>query len=99
MISANISTTKNELSRFLEAVRGGETVLILDRNRPIAQICPLSSEGEKAADSRLADLEAKGLLRRPDNGDSDWSRGLPEPVGNGPLGSIDALLDERRSGR
>ncbi|MDQ8208990.1 type II toxin-antitoxin system prevent-host-death family antitoxin [Coraliomargarita sp. SDUM461003] len=100
MITANISKTKNELSRYLEAVRGGETVVILDRNRPIAQIQPLSSES--GADlARLSELEAGGLITRPQSRDVAWIRHL-QPVGDDPAGqveSVDALIEERESGR
>jgi prevent-host-death family protein len=38
MKQANISTTKNNLSRILAEVRAGETYIIVDRNVPIAKI-------------------------------------------------------------
>lgn len=100
MITANISKTKNELSRYLDAVRGGETVLILDRNRPIAQIQPLSPETGSAS-ARLSELEAGGLITRPKKANRSWLKGLQVPDG-GPedaVGSVDALLEERDSGR
>ena len=100
MITANISKTKNELSRYLEAVRGGETVVILDRNRPIAQIQPLSDESG-AGSARLDELEAGGLIARPKASTASWTdRLLPPagPAGEG-VGSVEALLEERDSDR
>lgn len=100
MITANISKTKNELSRYLDAVRGGETVVILDRKRPIAQIQPLSVETGSAS-ARLAELEAGGLITRPKKANRSWLKSLQVPEG-GPgdaVGSVNALLEERESGR
>ncbi len=100
MITANISKTKNELSRYLDAVRGGETVLILDRNRPIAQIQPLSPE-RGSASARLSELAAGGLITCPKNATRSWLKDL-QVMDGGPsdaVGSVDALLEERDSGR
>jgi len=74
-------------------------VLILDRNRPIALIRPLISEEGDDVDSRLVDLEAKGLLRRAKKSETDWVENLAAPVGEQPTGSVEGLLEERRSGR
>jgi len=38
MEQATISELKNQLSAYLKKVAAGSTVLILDRNRPIAKI-------------------------------------------------------------
>lgn len=100
MITANISKTKNELSRYLDAVRGGETVVILDRNRPIAQIQPLSSE-TGAVSARLSELEAGGLVTRPKSSGRAWLKGLQatDNTRAEAVGSVDALIEERDSGR
>ena len=42
MKKARIAELKNNLSRYLEHVRGGGSVLVLDRDRPIAQLAPLT---------------------------------------------------------
>ncbi len=41
MTKARIAELKNNLSRFLQHVRGGGTVLVLDRDEAVAQIVPL----------------------------------------------------------
>jgi prevent-host-death family protein len=97
MITANISKTKNELSRYLDAVRSGETVVILDRNRPIAQIQPLSPE-TGAGSARLSELEASGLITRPRSCHHKWAEDL-QATGGDTVGSVDALMEERDSGR
>jgi prevent-host-death family protein len=59
---ATISELKNRLSAYLKKVRAGQTVLILDRDQPIARL-----EGVQAGarqDDKLARLERAGLLRR-----------------------------------
>ncbi len=63
MEKATISQLKNRLSAYLRKVRAGETVLVLDRDRPIARIERIG--GRHDADARLARLEAAGLVSRP----------------------------------
>ena len=63
MEKATISELKNRLSAYLRKVRAGETVLVLDRNRPIARLERIG--GPLEADERLARLEAAGLLSHP----------------------------------
>jgi prevent-host-death family protein len=41
MIEAGIAEVKARLSEYLRAVRRGETVTIVDRTTPVAQIVPL----------------------------------------------------------
>ncbi|MBA4388982.1 MAG: hypothetical protein C0404_13455 [Verrucomicrobia bacterium] len=40
MNMANISYTRNHLSELLDRVRGGETILITDRRKPVARLEP-----------------------------------------------------------
>ena len=42
MIRVNIAEAKTRLSRYLEAVEGGETVVVCRRNVPIAEIRPVA---------------------------------------------------------
>src|ERR1700730_10505449 len=53
-----IAELKNQLSRYLDHVRSGESVLVLDRDQPIAQIIPLArpAAGSRGHDGRLARL-------------------------------------------
>ncbi len=98
---ARIAELKNNLSRYLDQVRGGETVLVLDRNQPVARIVPLTERGARIAghgdEVRLARLERLGVIRRGRGGLPPWlGKRRPPRVRGGVLG---ALLDERRSGR
>lgn len=44
LIQANIHEIKSKLSKYLEAVMRGETVIIARRNVPIAEIKPLAAK-------------------------------------------------------
>jgi len=41
MKSVRIAELKSRLSEYLRAVRGGETIAVLDRETPVAQIVPV----------------------------------------------------------
>jgi prevent-host-death family protein len=45
--SAKIAELKNNLSRYLDYVKAGGAVMVLDRDRPVAQIVPLSRPGAR----------------------------------------------------
>jgi prevent-host-death family protein len=96
MKSATISQAKNHLSELLARVKRGETVLILERDRPIARIVPLG-DTQLADDGRLADLERRGVLRRAPRGPL---RKLPPPI-DWPAEAdlVAALLSEREDAR
>jgi antitoxin (DNA-binding transcriptional repressor) of toxin-antitoxin stability system len=72
--SAKIADLKNNLSRYLQHVKAGGSVMMLERDRPVAQIVPLSgSRGRRAGvDARLARLERRGIIRRGTGGLPDW---------------------------
>ena len=61
MKQAKVSDLKNQLSRYLDYVRHGETILVLDRKVPVAELRPVS---EKTPDGKLVALERKGVVRR-----------------------------------
>ena len=64
MKTASITQAKNQLSALLDAVRHGETVLIMDRNCPVARLEPVTGMTGMVAEGRLARLERAGLLLR-----------------------------------
>ena len=63
MKTATLTETKNNLSALVDQVRNGETVLILDRGRPVARLESVL-EGDSPSEGRLARLEREGLMRR-----------------------------------
>ncbi|MGH7321109.1 MAG: type II toxin-antitoxin system Phd/YefM family antitoxin [Candidatus Rokuibacteriota bacterium] len=99
MRRATITETKNRLSALLDRVRHGETVLVMDRGRPVARIEPAVSAASDDPDGRLARLERRGIIRR---------ALAPPPKAlilkkfrsaRKASGVLDALLEERRRGR
>jgi antitoxin (DNA-binding transcriptional repressor) of toxin-antitoxin stability system len=97
MMSVNIAALKNRLSHYLRLVRRGEPVLVRDRDRIIARIEPLLDPGAAAGDEerRIADLEARGILRRPERKlDRRWLDRAPEVHAD----LVAALLREREEG-
>jgi prevent-host-death family protein len=97
MKTATITEVKNGLSAFLDRVREGESILILDRGTPVARLEPVRSDSEPSG--RLRRLERAGLvaaasqrmplavLRQPG----------PRPIGR--ASAVKALLEERRGDR
>lgn len=99
MKTASISEAKNALSALIDRVRKGETVVITDRSRPVAQLAPLDATTKVGTDAWLADLERKGIIRRPKR------KGVPGCLLRPPIrlpegvSVLEALLEERRNGR
>ena len=66
MRAVGTKALKNELSRYLQLVRDGEVVLVLDRDEVIAEIrrpqvkTPVGDRWEAA----MASMEGEGLIRR-----------------------------------
>jgi prevent-host-death family protein len=98
MKKASLTETKNNLSALVDQVRQGETVLILDRGRPVARLESVL-EGEVDAQGRFARLERQGVLRRPQRRRGKAWRRTPPPRPAGGVSALAALLDERRSTR
>lgn len=95
MEKATISQLKNRLSAYLEKVRAGGTVLILDRDQPIARIERVEA-GAHPGD-RIARLEKAGLVRRGRRPlRLDLLRAAPPAARRSVL---EALLEERRETR
>ena len=64
MKKATITQTKNNLSRLLDEVRQGNTVLIVDRQTPIALLEPYRPEASGTGE-HLARLTRQGVIRAP----------------------------------
>lgn len=94
MKQARVSDLKNQLSRYLDYVRHGETVLVVDRNIPVAELRPLSEESSRG---KLAALERKGIIRRGQN--RLPKKFLKDVLGGKRAGVLKALLEEREQGR
>jgi prevent-host-death family protein len=98
MKTASISSAKNRLSALIDLVRRGETVIITDRDQPVAQLAPLPPRMMDDA-SRLAELERAGLVRR---GKSASAKSLLKrlpPMPEAKADVLGALLADRSEGR
>ena len=96
MRAVNIAELKNNLSRYLNEVRGGAEVVVKDRNKPIARIVPLGAIEHDQAE--LMELVAAGSARLPQS-----SNPLPKAFWTAPLpkASVDLtdLLRQDRDAR
>ena len=63
MISVKVRELKNRLSHYLQIARKGETVVVLDRNTPIAEIRARSvGASSEQTDRYIRELSSQGLL-------------------------------------
>lgn len=72
MIRLNVHEAKTHLSRYLEQVAAGETILLCKHNKPIAEIRPLASEEKK---TRIIGVD-KGKFQVP----AEFFEPLPEDL-------------------
>ena len=99
MRTVKLSQVKDELSRYVDLVRHGETVRILVRRVPVADLVPVASPGDTKGfdEAEAAELEREGTIRA---GRGGWPRALDRP---GPRvrgnAAVAAVLRERRQGR
>lgn len=88
---------KNNLSRYLDHVKQGGEVLVLDRNRPVARIVPVHAGAHGGLDEeRLLRLEQRGFVRRGAGGVPASLRKRRRPTVRG--GLLADILADRRSG-
>lgn len=62
MRSVNVAELKNQLSKYLTFAKGGEEIVIRDRNLPVAKLVPFSAED---ANEEELQLVAAGKMRLP----------------------------------
>jgi len=66
MRSVGLKILKNKLSEYVRLAAGGETVLITDRDRVVAEIVPpRSGRSPLLADAQLAEAVREGWLTPP----------------------------------
>ena len=64
MTTVGVRELKNRLGRYLRQVREGETILVTERGRPVAELRPLPAAAVDLA-ARLQELAAEGVVRLP----------------------------------
>jgi prevent-host-death family protein len=98
METVSISRLKDQLSAYLQKVRRGQTVVVTDRNKPVAQLTPVVAK--ESDDERLARLIAQGVVTPPKQSPplsiEEIRKRRPQAPG---AGVLEALLQERREGR
>ena len=94
MKRVSISELKNQLSAYLQSVRGGETVVVYDRSRPVARIDRVADQDDE---DRVAQLQRTGQLAPPvDPLPLDLLR---SPAPRASKSVLNALIEEREEGR
>lgn len=100
MASINISSLKDQLSAVLQRVRKGEEIVVMDRDRPVARLSPIThaaTVGDDAA--QLRELQRQGIVlaARTARPTRRWIES--HLVRNVQGSAVEALLQERDDGR
>lgn len=98
MLVATVTEAKNGLSALIDRVRGGDSVLIVDRGIPVARLeSAVTLEGD--APGRIARLQRAGIVRvaREPSTSTLLSREPPRPRAGASV--VEALVEDRRAGR
>jgi prevent-host-death family protein len=82
MKQVGVAELKNNLSRHLRAVEGGEVIEVTDHDRPIARLVPIESKSR--------------LVIRPAEMPFAAIKNKRYPPANWPISSLDLLLEDRR---
>lgn len=83
-----LKVLKNKLSEYVRLVASGETVLVTDRDRVVAELIPpRPGRAETVDDARLADLVRSGLVEPPTLAGMD-------PPPSRPIGPTAAVLED-----
>ena|SRR5436305_5285169 len=93
MRAVGLKVLKNKLSEYVRLAQGGETILVTDRDRVVAEIVP-PREGRSpaVADAVLAELVRKGWVTPP-------PRPLTGAPPRAPVASFEELMRELEQDR
>ena len=93
MRAVGLKVLKNKLSEYVRLAAGGETVLITDRDRVVAELIPpASGRAEMLGDAALAEAVREGWLTPP-------LVGAGSPPAGAPVATLGVLLEELRRDR
>jgi antitoxin (DNA-binding transcriptional repressor) of toxin-antitoxin stability system len=93
MRSVGLKVLKNKLAEYVRLAASGETVLVTDRDRVVAELSPPRlGRAENLMDAHLAELVRGGLIVPPTH-----PRGVPP--GRRPVAPTEELLAELRADR
>jgi prevent-host-death family protein len=80
-----VAELKARLSKYLRAARSGQTLIVYDRDTPVARLVPYDGRGQDTLHIRKATTQLRNVK-------------LPPPLGRR-IDSASALADERQAGR
>ena len=98
MKHANVSELRDRLSDYLRRVRKGETILVLDRDTPVARLEPIGGSPDDLPDCYRQALK-DGLVRPARKRDDALRRLASPPKPKREAGLVQAVIEERRTGR
>ena len=95
MRNVSVAKLKNRLSKYLALAKGGEEIIIRDRNLPVAKLVPFSSEEGTEEELLLVAADKMRLPERP----VDLEKVLRVPTGKhlGRAGTKAVLEDREQS--
>lgn len=96
MKSDSSTNIKNNFGAYLDQVKQGQTILILEYGKPVAQIS--KPEGLSSSELGLSNLERQGLISIPSKsgiGSREFLETRPSLKSNA---SLSAVLQEEREG-
>lgn len=97
MKTTTITEAKNGLSALIDQVQAGETIVILERGRPVARLEPVVGYADSTG--RLARLERAGIIKIGTAAPPIELMRRPPPKLPPGTSAVEALLEERRQGR
>jgi antitoxin (DNA-binding transcriptional repressor) of toxin-antitoxin stability system len=95
MRTVGLKVLKNRLSEYVRIANGGETVLVTDRDRVVAELRPPQGRGPLTSDALLAEAMRRGWLSAP----LAVREGPPPRAPIAPLGDLLRELDDDRADR
>ena len=98
MQKSSITHAKNNFSQLIKKVRRGQSILITDRNQPVARLDPVAPLPDLDRE-RIERLERQGLITRPRKRLTSAFFKLPRGKSARGHSVLQALLDERAEGR
>lgn len=88
MRAVGLKVLKNKLSEYVRLAQGGETILVTDRDRVVAELVPpRGGRGPTVADAVLAELVRSGWVTPP-------ARPLTGPPPRSPVATFEDLMHE-----
>ena len=94
MSTVSIEILRSRLSSYLQRVRVGERIIVLDEGNPVAALVPLADLPEQDEERVLAGLAVQGLVILPDQDVSPGFAGPSVPARGKP--AADMVIEDRR---